>query len=527
MEPLHKTERDKGGDALMVSREEAIRLIRKYEPVLFLHPDETWIPVHPGRFMEHSALWSAQPYRDPAGKHLRANWKKLIRKGTITLNPAKHNQPFGNFADEKWRLDLNPYLERDDDPLKSTDLLTYPGSSSAFLNNTQDGFLFLNGAGWSDKGVTKADVTKSRTMHSSLPSLTAEPYRYRYFAQVLDLKGLEAILIDIKDTMADQSWVKLLSGFFDQKWIIWYYFFFPFHEEGSTGNTTYEGDWTAIAVVVEKPLLEAEKPLYLGFGQRTRGNCKENLEYMQPIVDIIAGPMQMFWQRMEVAAWDAVTKAPGTLHPRIYVTRGTHNLYVSPGNHNPGEIPIFGKACELVSDVDKGVGDVVDTVEDAFDDVKDSAIIVTKALLIPFPFNLIALACEYPASGEVSTSTPPAGSTPEATPAEGVWGSILKPPAMDRRLLFEPTEMQRWGWDPANPDAQLNTLDIHDWYGTDDEVLMREMDIWWPDVNGNAGYQGLWGAVVQEDPYEYRSGMSFPGFKKAFLVGLGLHFLAP
>jgi len=511
----------------MVTREQAIKMIRKYEPVLFLHPDEAQIPVHPGRFMEHSALWSAQPYRDPDGKHLRTNWQKFIRKGTITLNPAKHNRKIGDFPDEAWRMDLNPYLEREDDLIQLTDLLTYPGSSAKYLQNTQDGYLFLNCAGWTDTGVANVDITKSQTLYSSLPSLTGDPYQYRYFAQVLDLKGLDAILVDIKDTMSDQSWVQSLLGFLDQKWIIWYYFFFPVHEEGSTGKKTYEGDWTAIAVVVEKPFMDAEEPLYLSFGQRTRGNCPENLKYMQPIVDIITGPMELFWQKMEVVQWDAVTKAPGTLHPRIYVTKGTHNLYVSPGNHNPAEIPIFGKACEIAGTVDEGVDDVVTTVEDTLDDVETAAVIVTKALLIPFPFNLIAIACEYPATGEVSTTPPPAGTEPEETPAEGEWGCIIKPAAMDRKLLFETTEMARWGWDPANLDTKLNALDIHDWYGTDDEVMVREMDIWWADVNGNPGFQGLWGAVVQDDLYEYRSGMPFPGFEKAFLVGLGLNFLSP
>lgn len=510
----------------MVSHEQARQMIRKYEPVLFLHPEEPWVPVHPGRFMEHSALWAAQPYRDPSGKHLRTNWTRLIRKGAITLNPAKHNQKIGDFPDEAWRLDLNPYLEREDDKVRLTDLLTYPGSSPTYLKNTQDGYLFLNGAGWTDTGVAKTDVAKSRTLYSTLPSLKGD-YQYRYFAEVLDLKGLDAVLVDIKDSMSGQSWVQSLLGFLDQKWVIWYYFFFPFHEEGSTGKNTYEGDWTAIAVVVEKPFMETEKPIYLGFGQRTRGNCPDNLKYMQPIVDIIAGPMQLFWQKMEVVPWDAVTKAPGTLHPRIYVTKGTHNLYVSPGNHNPREIPIFGEACELAGTLDEGVDDVVTTVENTVDGVRDAAVAVTKALLIPFPFNFIAMACENPGSGTVTTTPPSTAPEPEKTPAEGQWGCIIKPAAMDKKLLFEPSEMARWGWDPAHPDPELNALNIRDWNGSDSEIEVREVDIWWPEVNGNPGYQGLWGAAVQEDPYEYRSGMPFPGFEKAFLVGLGLNFLSP
>jgi hypothetical protein len=137
------------------------------------------------------------------------------------------------------------------------------------------------------------------------------------------------------------------------------------------------------------------------------------------------------------------------------------------------------------------------------------------------------MACENPGSGEVTTTPPPSAPEPEKTPAEGQWGCIIKPAAMDPQLLFEPSEMARWGWDPANPGPKLSALNIRDWNGSDSEIEVREVDIWWPVVNKNAGYQGMWGPAVQEDPYEYRSGMPFPGFEKAFLVGLGLNFLSP
>lgn len=513
----------------MVSREKAIQLIRKYEPVLFLDKEEPDIPVHPGRFMEHSALWQAQPYRDPAGKHLRANWKPLIRKGLLTLNPAKHNQPMADFPDELWRLDLNPSLEREDSKITPGDILLYPGSSAVYQNNPQDGFLFLNFAGWSHENLRRCDIDKSRNLYSNLPSLTDGQYRFRYFAKVLDLTGLQALLLDIKDTMKGESWIQWLTGFLDDKWIIWYYFFFPVHDEGKTGIYSYEGDWTSVAVIVEKPFLADERPTYIGVSHRTRGNCPENLKYFQPIVDIIAGPMQVFWQKMEVAAWDAVTKAPGTLHPRIYVTKGTHNLYLSPGDHNPQELPVFGSFCEITAGGDEELTKIVNKVEDILSDAEVIAISAVKFFSIPFPFNLIAMACEsnLHATGKQSPYQPPKEDREEKTPSEGDWGCIIKPAAMDRKLLFEPSEMERWGWDPVSQDQKLNSLDVRDWTGTDDEVLIREMDIWWPVVDGNTGYQGLWGTVMEMDSFEYRSGMPFPAFDKAFLVGLGLTFNSP
>ncbi len=247
----------------MVTREQAIKLIRKYEPVLFLHPEEPQIPVHPGRFMEHSALWSAQPYRDPGGKHLRTNWQKLIRKGTITLNPQRHNRKIGDFPDEAWRMGLNPYLEREDDVIQLTDLLTYPGSSAKYLQNTQDGYLFLNCAGWTDTGVANVDITKSQTLYSTLPSLKANPYQYRYFAQVLDLKGLNAILVDIKDTMSDQSWVQSLLGFLDQKWIIWYYFSSRFMRKGVPARIPMKGTGPQLPWLLKNPLWKRKNPSIL------------------------------------------------------------------------------------------------------------------------------------------------------------------------------------------------------------------------------------------------------------------------
>ena len=44
-----------------LTREQKSRLIAAYEPVLYLHPDERFVPVDPVTFVQSSALWCTAP----------------------------------------------------------------------------------------------------------------------------------------------------------------------------------------------------------------------------------------------------------------------------------------------------------------------------------------------------------------------------------------------------------------------------------------------------------------------------------
>jgi hypothetical protein len=155
----------------------------------------------------------------------------------------------------------------------------------------------------------------------------------------MEIEEFQKFFVNLTAGPADAE--SLLRNQFGDVWIIWYYFLYPGHQEflrrceaffNEASDGDYEGDWNAIAVLVKRPATlpwEAPAPVfpepsYVGYGVRLRGLGK----------DVVS--QDTFKQGMTVIKWTDIEKDTSSgFHPRVYVARGCHNNYATPGTHVP------------------------------------------------------------------------------------------------------------------------------------------------------------------------------------------------
>jgi hypothetical protein len=80
---------------------------------------------------------------------------------------------------------------------------------------------------------------------------------------------------------------------------------------------------------------------------------------------------------------------------------------------------------------------------------------------------------------------------------------------------------------PSDPafvlDDKDKAKDTRPWRDVPDNHLVnRDTQVWWPGSRNNPGFGGRWGVMSQNDPYDRRSGIEFPNFKRAFLIDLAI-----
>jgi hypothetical protein len=67
--------------------DDLLQLVRRFEPILYFHPDEKFFPSDAKRYLEHCALWRAQPPFDQkdswGGKGQPFDRKPLVEYGRI------------------------------------------------------------------------------------------------------------------------------------------------------------------------------------------------------------------------------------------------------------------------------------------------------------------------------------------------------------------------------------------------------------------------------------------------------------
>ena len=121
----------------------------------------------------------------------------------------------------------------------------------------------------------------------------------------------------------------------------------------------------------EMPQPAFPTPSMIGYGVRLRGLAK----------DVVTE--DSFRQGMTIRKWVDVEKR--NLHPRVYVARGYHNNYVTPGTQVPRDPSLLGiEIGKLACGVGEGASQVLDDVKDAVSDigetVKDVAVTLGKIL---------------------------------------------------------------------------------------------------------------------------------------------------
>lgn len=496
---------------MALTKAQKIKLIDAYEPILYYHPDEKFVPVKPEVYMQASALWHSQP-----PSHDKKDWgnggpgyprKPDIDKGSLSVNPADDG------------VGGKTYIGH-----------TNPDGRMPFLTSNNDRELWLDMAAWKDgKEVSQTSTNDACNVDEGLKRWTNEaPLKAAgdwYYAEVEELDTLTDLLAILQKDGVDLG--KVLRGVLGKAWIIWYYLLYPIHQEnlrgceqvvGAGNNGNYEGDWNAVGVIVRQPATlpwessgSFPNPEYVGFGRRARGLIENFLPILR--------------QEMQVRPWTEISKVGR--HLKVYVARDSHNNYAIPGEQNPPAITPSDASCGATEKVDEEIKKKLNELQDTVDSIKTAVVTVAKVgggcgigaiffgplgCLIGAAVGGIAAGIEAALSDDDEESTPVDDAVKDEVerdhaPAQDAYGLVLVPSSLTTTL-----------------DDKDKAKTVRAWAEkAEKHVVDRQLQIWWPGRGDDPGYQGRWGVMCQSDANDRRSGIAFPDFKKAFLLDLAIH----
>lgn len=531
------------------TREQKLRLMRAYAPVLFLHGGEGFVPMSPAAYLENSGLWDDSL----PGSHRREFWgRPLVDGGGVLPPPIFPRQPL-----------LRPG-QITTDPSQANGDVHFLGEQIdgdfPFTKSDSDRALFLNLLHWSDTLPTLAGVA-NQVLETTLnrqaaiqllrnvwgrrppklpasPEFTAlDPFKRRLSAEVHDWISLSWAVSQI----TYRNFVPMVSqikGRIGNPWFIFYHFFYAAHEEAlrwcefvallktlgkglpdkpfsfdfdsspllgdlvGLETADYAGDWNTVCIIVPGPLMPSggsldqqlpaddanlPAPNLVGFGRRARS-----------IVEL--GGVYGFDQLMPVTDTFEVLNSR---HVKVYVGRGTHNNFATPGRHpSPRSESLLDSACDVNGTDEKSDAPMDDRYRKQHIGVSLAKILGALALLGPagFPLGGIALALEALRDRG-----------PQPKPSD-----------------FDPDQSTDEAPGPETPVDIIAPVDLIEDLGLTPESAWKINDadlvdgqIWWPPPWGpDNGYRGAWGVTCAEDPFDARSGMPFPNTQTKLIEAL-------
>jgi hypothetical protein len=307
-----------------------LELVRRFEPILYFHPGERFFPSDAKRYLEHCALWAAEVPFDKkdswGGKGQPFDRVPLIGRGKIAATPPER---------------------RPGD--------TYLNDSPTLLKDDQGNERFLELAGWKDKaGVAQPGVTAASANTYANRQPVADAYdtdpdlrgsRFWYHAELFDTTRLERLLRDQASRAPDFS--KVFAALKNPA-LVCYYFFFPGHEEPLAAPcdaqvegkelACFGGEWACMALLLERddPLAHYTTPSWIGHTGRRLPDLEIGPGVSVPVPQAFDPERR---SNMKVTRWRPGTGAFGALpdvlgdHPKLFVSSGTHSLYLDPGPH--------------------------------------------------------------------------------------------------------------------------------------------------------------------------------------------------
>ena len=518
---------------MSLTTEQKLQLVEVYAPVLIFHPDERYVPVKPGLFVEASALWKVSPTDDQ-----KAHWGKPgvaaqtfprlpnIPKRGITLDP---NGDVEGAADVNGNGVSDWYLGHKQDD----GILPY-------LIGTEGAESFLDHGSWAHTDeVTEtsdnrlADVIGAPSRWVEGPAALERTMTDWYHADVSEPSDIEQLLLSIGASGGDA--IKTLRGLLGDIWIVWYYFFYPAHEgilrrcedflDGGHVAST-EGDWQALAVVVPKPLTlpwetpgePYPEPSHVGYSVRLRGVSK----YLTPDLAVTG---------MYVREWKDVSRLG--LHPRAFVARGYHNNHPQPGAQPPANfallgVPIEELGCGLLDAIQDAKEDLEEFLRDLGDFAEGAGISIAKALAgAAIGANIVGVGASLGALAGLAAGLfeAIAGSDDDdrPTPEELAAAELEQPPDQTAGygLVLTPESLPH----PLTQDPPETATEVRRWLGPPGARLIDySSQLWWPSNRIRPGYEGRWGVRVTDDPHDIRSGRRFPAFDEALMNNLAIGF---
>lgn len=471
-------------------------LTKTFEPILLFHPEERFFPIDPKWYLERCALWRASPaYDDKAnwGEPPRASFPRVPQLAAGNLAALKTEATAG----KTWLGD--PTLD-----LGVVKALT-PGQEAPRGDER-----FLSFAGWEPPQDPAQSVTATSTnRHAALtPQDYAAPLagsRPWYRVEFLNNQQLTTFCRPRSPHGLDLTNLVAKNPRLNAPVVLLYHFFYVVHEEPLEGCEgageaetfgSFAGEWSSVAV-----LLDADhKPLFIGLSSRNVGD---------------PGIVGQEDRRvgMSVFDWSAVQTvgdADGGQHPKIFVSKGTHGLYLAPGPHpvvafTPG-VDTSGMSCGAVETLDDAISSEVVTTTPS--EITSPWIITAKILsIVASWWFAIEISDDHFGSEFTASPTPPTDVTGGPD-----FGTILRPNGLAMLETAQATTVTDWNV------KNFSTPDGRSY----DVFVDRVRQPWWAPRVETAGFAGRWGPRVTNDPNSRRAGMKCPDFLALFLEGVAV-----
>ena len=471
-------------------------LVRRFEPILFLHPQESFMPSDAKRYVEHCALWKARiPF------NVKRSW-------------GEAGAPFPRA----------PMVMRNGLSARAGELGSFIGDPLNIFDDDEERFLEL--AGWKDASEGDQQTVTAGSSHpyanrgeifkryATEPALTDS--RFWYHAEVFDNDRLRRLL----RTVQVPALLPILDDAkFTKPILLCYYLFFPAHEqhsmEGTCGNDikarevgSCGGDWACIALLLDRiDETVPYTPRFIGLtGDQTPVDPPHRPHSFDDANRI----------NLNVEPW-LPPQQPSVIgdHPRIHVALGSHSLAMRsgillgdpfPSNARPAGCGRFDSPTLIPTPPDKP------TVWE------DLAVIIAKVWAGGLIGGAAALA------GAVAGLAETVEAFPEITfdpPLEGAnypapsTATTIKPKDIDVADAGPAVE----NWKSQNG-VKIGTTTNERLYNF---IVDRTQEKWWPSDptdRTQTGYRGRWGPRVEDDPLSRRAGMRFPDFWKMFFLAI-------
>jgi hypothetical protein len=295
-----------------------------------------------------------------------------------------------------------------------------------------------------------------------------------------------------------------------------YYFFFPAHEESLLDCTNTEavefgccaGEWGCLSLLLERADTTSDyRPSYIGMSGRLLAAPSTPVAQAADDDDMAKRTV------MTVNAFGKATVNDG--HPRIFVAKGSHALYLAPGSFAvayPNEShPNFCGGFEgnppPPAQPETHLADNPLAAEGLF----WAKVAAGSTLLgaLGAAAGAIWGIVEY---AEANHGLNIVGTGPTAdNPAPDVAGS----PGSGKTVQPAGVTVPDGGGDVQNWTSVQNlTIDGRRY----DFIVDRSTQPWWPGDFNQGGYMGRWGPRVETDPFGRRAGMRFPAFWRLFFL---------
>jgi hypothetical protein len=482
-------------------------LVRRFEPVLFFHPDERFFPSDAKRYIEKSALWTVKGTK----RDDKVNWG-----GSGLDHFPRHPK-------------LNPPLAA------ATGEVGAP--ASAPLDPGVDE-VFLDLAGWRDS----TDVTTgSANTYANLDEIAArygkdlddgldkplQNSRFWYHAEVFDLARLRLLI----DANLKPNLTEAFAALKPNSVLLCYYLFYPGTDgglEGCDGETAQlfdhaAGQWTCISL-----LLDGTSQ---GNGQPTTYTPTSIAMTSRAPGLVTTSQTEARHFGMTANSWSLVSKVvrdrgPGQLpgeHPLIFVARQTHGYYLGTGPQ--ATFPPLGNDAARATcgsfETFEEVFAEEDAVNAGYSEQRRKNSLFKWFCLFGGPLGaFFGLGYSGGVSGLANLGGP---GTPEAPPQfdhppdAGVFGFVVHPEGVTLSNVQSGKQVvwPRFGVE-TNMSTNILTREYSLLVGSSVQTFSRPP--WLPSDNHASGFRGRWGNRVTADPQSRRAGMEFMEFWQLSLL---------